>query len=187
MPKIRTFVAINLNTELKGEVEQVMQEFSHIREVRWLNSQQIHLTLKFLGGVEEGRLDEVFTGVERAALGCRPFEMSLRGLGVFPNLRRPRVVWVGVRTESDHLTRLAEDVDKTLAELGFPREERTFRPHITLGRVGKQLATASELSRVVEERADLSVGNMLVERVSVMKSTLSPQGAIYDQLKGFDL
>jgi RNA 2',3'-cyclic 3'-phosphodiesterase len=156
----------------------------HAAEVAWVATENLHITLKFLGGVEEGRLPDVRAALERAT-AVSAFEVEIRGLGAFPTATRARVLWAGAPA-APAFTRLAEDVDRALLALGFPAEARGFTPHVTLGRV-RQPRRDPALAQAIETAAARPFGRLLVERVSLMRSDLSPRGARYTELAAVPL
>lgn len=149
-------------------------------KVRWVRPEGIHLTLKFLGNVPTDRLDEIGDALHRACDGFGPLALTLADLGCFPNLRRPRVVWVGVHGDTDALGRLQASIEKHIAPLGFPTEKRRFSPHLTLGRVKR--ATRSEAQQLGQQIGGMDVGTvatMTARAVYLMRSDLKPTGAEY--------
>jgi 2'-5' RNA ligase len=149
------------------------------RDVAWVAGDNLHLTLKFLGGVETERLEALAGAVRAAAASCDPFELNVEGLGAFPSPSRPRVLWAGVHEGAGPAAELARRIDDALAPLGCAREARTFAAHVTLGRVREpraNLALAAALAR------DESFGRQRVERVTLMRSELSPRGARHSEL-----
>jgi 2'-5' RNA ligase len=155
-------------------------------EVVWVAPANFHLTVKFLGAVDIGRLPDVERALGDAVAGLSPFTLTLRGLGAFPSAARPRVIWAGTAQGAAELAGLAAHVERALSPLGFPPEDRPFSAHVTLGRVrtprrNPRLAEALAASTAVEL---LSVP---VERVSLMRSDLSPRGARYSELAAHPL
>lgn len=186
-PVVRAFVAVNLSENLVEAFRVLLSDLKNPRlDVKWIEPEKIHLTLKFLGNVEEASLESYWRALEEAVGGHSSFPMTLKGLGAFPNLRRPRVIWVGAFTPEDSLTKLQKAVEEAFIPLGFPAEERPFAPHLTLGRV-RTPKNLPQLSQSIQERQDFYIGEMKVQKVSFMKSTLTPKGAIYQELKGFPL
>lgn len=185
--QIRSFIAIELDQALLDGLINVQDELranEWADDVRWVRPEGIHLTLQFLGDVPAGRIQAISDGMTKAVAGIPPFTITAEGLGVFPNWRRPRVIWVGVGGETTPLHRLQEQIEKAMAELGFEPEGRPFHPHFTLGRVNPR-AGAGHRRRLGEALQGYSVqkiGQMLVDRVSLMCSQLNPKGAIYTQL-----
>jgi len=141
----------------------------------------LHLTLKFLGAVPEARIDSVAGALSEASLGACPFEARIRGLGAFPSAGRPRVIWAGVTEGAREMIELARCVDVALAALGFPRDERPFSPHVTLGRV-RQPGRNPALSDALGSATAREFGQMRVPSASLMRSELGPRGARYTEL-----
>ncbi len=149
---------------------------------KWVDPDTFHLTLKFLGDVEESRTAEIWESVSAALVGSEAFAIRFRGLSVFPNLRLPRVAWAGIDHGAAELHELARKVEEACSAHGFERERRPFRAHLTLGRA-RRPESNSALAGVIEGMADAELGETDVSRVLLMKSTLTPKGAIYDVLE----
>ncbi len=184
--EIRAFIAIELPDEVRrglAGLRRELQRDEH-RFVKWVDPEAIHLTLKFLGNIPSRRVTEIARAIEVAAKATAPFELDVSGLGVFPNLRQVRVLWVGIGGEVDRLKELQRGIDTELAALGFDREDRPFVPHLTLARV-RQGASPSD-RRSLAELVDTAVFEdkyeAKVETVSLMRSELTPAGAIYSRL-----
>ena len=152
------------------------------RLVRWVRPQGIHLTLKFLGEILASKVDTVSVAMVGACAAYAPFSLSIRGLGCFPNLRRPRVLWVGVEEPTGVLAALQRDVERALAPLGFPPETRPFSPHLTLGRVKGGARGKIEVLGDAVGRTKARVGEMPVAAIHLMRSDLLPGGAVYTAL-----
>ncbi|MGD2216117.1 MAG: RNA 2',3'-cyclic phosphodiesterase [Gemmatimonadales bacterium] len=177
---MRTFVAL---VPSEAEQARLADAAAGLREagfpIRWVRHENLHLTLKFLGEVSEERVREVCTAVDAAAAGVAPFAMAVGGFGAFPSLRRPQVVWVGVELEPT-LESLQTSLEGELAGLGFARESRAFRPHLTLGRARKHVSPKdfgglADLVNGLEYRDAFQIGSL-----DVVRSRLMPTGAIYD-------
>jgi 2'-5' RNA ligase len=189
---IRSFIAIELTQDLLDGLIKVQDELradEWTDEVRWVRRAGIHLTLKFLGDVPAGRIEAIGDGVAQALVGIHPFTVTAEGLGVFPNWRRPRVIWVGVGGDTEPLRVLQEQVEQAMAELGFEPERRPFHPHLTLGRVNQRAGSGYQrrLGEALQAHDVGMVGQMRVEEVSLMRSQLNPKGAIYTQLGAYAL
>jgi 2'-5' RNA ligase len=190
MTTLRTFIAIELDEKLRnslGRVQDQLREQVAPGSVRWVRPEGIHLTLKFLGDTPVEKVEGVKTALARAAAEVGPFTFTLAGLGCFPNTRQPTVVWVGLYEPSGALTRLRDAVEVDLAPLGFPTENRPFKPHLTLGRVQRtgsrrQPSAARGIGEVVAVTTIGSIGEMTVHMVSYIKSDLKPSGAVYTTL-----
>jgi RNA 2',3'-cyclic 3'-phosphodiesterase len=146
----------------------------------------LHLTVKFLGDVDEGRLEAIAGALTGAVAGAGAFDARVEGLGAFPSAARPRVVWAGVTVGAPAIGDLAGRVDEALAVLGFAREARPFSAHITLGRI-RQPGRAPALSEALCGAAGRPFGRLGVSRVSLMRSELSPRGARYTELAAVGL
>ena len=145
----------------------------------WVAPSNLHVTLKFLGRVDDGRVPALADGLRQSVGALRVFDVGVRHLGAFPSATRPRVIWAGLEDATGALATLAERIDACCADLGFERDSRAFAAHVTLGRVReprRQPRLADALTRAVE------FGRLRVERVSLMRSELSPRGARYSEL-----
>ncbi len=191
MAEIRAFVAIELPEEVKNELGNQISKLRSGREdsVKWVKPEGIHLTLKFLGNVSEQRILDVKNALSKSVVGKYPFELNLCEAGAFPNLKSPRVAWVGIAGDLQEITNLHTRIETALVTLGFPKERRGFSAHLTLGRV-KDKATK-------QERVELGSALGLVEMehhmpftvsgISLMQSVLMQSGAIYEQIAHFAL
>jgi 2'-5' RNA ligase len=183
---IRSFIAIDLSPEIIKNLEKLIGQIKgRLPElpIRWVPANKIHLTLKFLGDVSESNIEmlEKILGIE--ASNYPPFEISVGGLGAFPSIRRPRVIWVGVETP-DELTDFQQSIETETARLGYAREKRIFSPHLTLGRVSRN-ANAEEVRQIGEVLCNCKVGFLGATRVRAVhlyRSDLKPTGAVYTQL-----
>jgi len=188
---IRTFIAIELDPPFLRALAQIqsnLQVGAAARAARWVRPEGIHLTLQFLGDVAQDKLDAIYRAVSKACAPFAPFTLTLSALGCFPNLRRPRVIWVGVQDQGGQLAALQKAVERELSCLGYHPEERGFTPHLTLARVRQEArredieALAKLVSEAPRFPQTVSAVTMSVERVSVMKSDLQPSGAVYTEM-----
>ena len=184
---MRLFVAVNLPDQVRQAAWQAAAPLrSKGYPVKWVDSEALHVTLKFLGEVEPQRQSEIVRAIESAVVGSRIFQLAVGGFGAFPNDRRPRVVWIGCEAVAA-LELIQHRVEQEMHELGFPVEGRPFRPHLTLGRV-KRGARASDLAgfdsaiRQVEFQGDVAV-----ESIDLMQSELARTGARYTVLRAVTL
>jgi 2'-5' RNA ligase len=178
---VRCFVAVECGgDELTAKftaVRRVLEATS--ADIKFVEPENIHFTLKFLGEIEPSLVEQVSRVVKET--GFQPFSTRIEEVGVFPNLRRPRVVWAGITDGVSQLAEVWKDVDVKLSRLGFERERRGFSPHITIGRV----RSGSNRDRLVEGLSTLSdyvFGDLHVDRIVLKKSTLTPRGPIYTTL-----
>ncbi|MBU2489272.1 MAG: RNA 2',3'-cyclic phosphodiesterase [Proteobacteria bacterium] len=178
MPEtFRAFIAVSLPAEIRAVLGRMRDRFmSSGLDVRCVSPESMHLTLKFLGDVGKGRGPEILAAMERAVAGVRPFPLSVRGAGVFPGFSNPRVVWVGLAGDFQPLAGLAARLEEELSALGFAPEARRFSPHITLGRARVKLPMDRTL-KAVESLADMGSEPFFVDRLTLYRSELSPQGA----------
>ena len=183
---IRTFVAIELPPAVQQGLLQVQQRLKQGRPpVRWVAPDKIHITLNFLGEIPAEKVPGVGEAAARAAAAAVPFEVDALGIGVFPNPRRPRVVWVGLEGELNALRALQAGLTHELAALGFPPEDRPFSPHLTLGRVRQHAGPAEvqALGEAVTRVAVPSLGRWQVQEIRVIRSDLRPEGPLYTALR----
>lgn len=186
MAVFRAFIPIELPEEIRASLVQVADRLKARLEdvpIRWVPAENIHLTLKFLGDVSNSNYDLLTKILVAEAHNHQPFEMSVGGLGAYPNLRRPRVIWVGVEAPNEMLV-LQRSIDTETARLGYATEKRGFAPHLTLGRVSRN-ATAHQIRALSTVLQDSQVGFLGVARVHAIhlyKSELKPGGAVYTRL-----
>ncbi len=189
---IRTFIAIPLTPELTNELDALQRTLKRTTPdgcVRWVPPTNIHLTLHFLGDILLERVDPVREALGVVARNVPPFEFTAGELGAFPNLRRPRVIWVGVQDPTSWLGLLHATVNEALAKLGFKPETRRFSPHLTLGRVRRR-AESRDVRALGETIAGMEVGTLgrvPVRELIFFKSELKPTGAEYTRLDTFEL
>jgi 2'-5' RNA ligase len=186
MEQIRSFVAIELPAEVKNGLKQVRDTLSAGNQTtaKWVDSENIHLTLKFLGNVQADKLPAISQAVQDAADQVTSFELMLNGLGAFPNSKNVQVVWIGLNGQLDVLQTLYKGLEDNLESLGFPPEGRPFRPHLTLARV-RDNASPQEKQNLGDLISQTKVECNLkiqVESLSLMKSQLTRAGAIYSCL-----
>jgi 2'-5' RNA ligase len=191
MEPIRAFIAIELPSQIKASLSQLQDTLRKSRSasVKWVDTEGIHLTLKFLGNVDEGEIPALKEALSEAVEGIVPFNLALGNPGAFPNIQAPRVVWVGVVGELEWLNTLHNNVERVLIPLGFSAEQRAFSPHLTLGRV-RDDASSDERRRLGEKVSLLKAEgecSFKVDSLSLMRSTLTRGGAIYSRLASFEL
>jgi 2'-5' RNA ligase len=184
---IRSFLAIELPKPILRKIEEVQGDLrSTHAEVRWINPEKIHLTLKFFGNIEESRIESIFKSIEEPIRSTLPFSLKVRGVGAFPNLKNPRVIWMGLVEGREVLISFQEQMEIQLKKIGFQPEDRPFHPHLTLGRM-KSSRGKEELVRGMEKHKEEEFGDFQVERVVLFKSDLRPTGPIYTLLKEMKL
>lgn len=179
----RSFLAIELTDPIIKKIEEVQKDLkSTLAEIRWMSPEKIHLTLKFFGNIEESKIDSISKSITELIQNTTPFSLEVRGVGAFPNLRNPRVIWIGVVDREKILFTLQEAIEIQLEKIGFQREDRPFHPHLTLGRM-KSSRGKEELTRRLEKYKEMEFGSFQAERMILFKSDLKPSGPIYTPLR----
>jgi RNA 2',3'-cyclic 3'-phosphodiesterase len=179
---MRCFIAVELDETIKDRIEAAQKLFKNLGgKVGWCNRGQMHLTLKFLGEVSDDLIPKAVEALKAAVAETAPFEMTVEGLGAFPPSGQPRVLWVGVR-KCPPLFELQERIEKQFNPLGFPREDRGFSPHLTLGRVRERIDTKTCLA-VLTQQKNFFAGTQQVGKVILLSSTLSSTGAVYTSIE----
>lgn len=194
---MRAFVAIDLDADARKALiraqeqakDSTMRELSRSApevRIQWVRPDSIHLTLKFLGEIADARVEEIQRALAPSIQAQARFSLQVGGFGVFPDLRAPRVLWVGIsgqREQTSTLARLAGDVNSGLDALGFLREARPFSPHLTLARIKER---SREVGRALAESGLMtqteSFGSLKVDAVALIRSDLKPSGAVYTRL-----
>lgn len=190
METIRTFIAIVLPEPVIRQLAQVQRNLERQappESVRWVKSEGIHLTLKFLGDTPVGKLDAIQAALAAVASQASPCAFTVGGLGCFPNARRPRVIWVGIQPVGEELASLQRAVERAMKPLGFPPEGRDFTPHLTLGRVRDRIPPAdlSRLGALVSSTDIGTLGEVQTRSFALIQSVLKPSGAEYTPLAEF--
>jgi len=186
MSVLRAFIAVDLPKDLHQKIKNVSDEVQEIlagKPVRWVAVPKIHLSIKFLGDVSEKNIPMISGLIQAEADKHKVFELSIGGFGVFPNLTRPRVIWVGVEAEEE-LFHLQHGIEGEMTRLGYPPDVRKFNPHLTLGRVSRN-AAPPEIREISELLRNFKVGFLGAARISeiaLFRSDLKPGGAVYTRL-----
>jgi len=148
-------------------------------EVRWVEPQNLHITLKFLGDISLNDLPQLIRAVTQCTSRTDSFDLTLQGVGAFPNRESPKTIWLGCREGSHELIQLADSIDVSLFPLGYPKESRRFSPHLTIGRVKKLV---QGLASVFDTQKDHLFGSCSIGEVQIVSSDLTRRGPIYDEL-----
>ena len=189
--QIRSFVAIELPEEAREGLARLRKELERDEHkfVKWVDPRGVHLTLKFLGNIPSKRVAEITEAIEEAVQGISPFRLEISGLGAFPGLRQARVFWVGIGGEVDKLSKLQQNLDSAFAALGFAKVERSFVPHLTLARIrqGASPLERKSFGELVGSAIFKDKYHIKVEAINLMRSQLTPTGAIYTCLSAVEL
>jgi len=186
MSLLRSFIAIELPAQV---CDAIQKQTTRLRQtlgddlVRWIPTQNMHLTLKFLGDINTSHLEFLKQLLAREADSHPQFNLQLGGLGSFPNSRKPRLLWIGIQTPTG-LASLQKSIEAGTTRLGYEQEERAFSPHLTIGRV-RQTVSPQELQKIRTALDTIQLGNIGIARVDsvhLFKSDLQPSGSIYTKL-----
>jgi 2'-5' RNA ligase len=189
---IRLFIAVDIPDaarEALGKLQSQLNGRDHSRAVRWSSISGMHLTLKFLGDTPPARLPDIEAAMAQAVQGVAPFDLNVEGVGCFPDMRKPRVVWAGCSGDVASLHKLRDAVERTVSPLGFPTEDRPFSPHLTIARA-RQEASRDALSELGRGVAALDVGILAswpVHEIALFRTEFTPSGAVYTALSSAPL
>lgn len=185
MSQIRAFLAIDLDDDLKPKINRIIKEFKKTdARIKYVELTNLHLTLKFFGDIDTDGLDLLEEAISNVVSQFDSFKIKIKGCGAFPNTNRIKVIWVGI--DDDAIIKdLHDSLDKEFVRLGFD-EDRKFSTHLTIGRM-KSAKSKNKVKSTIEEFGDVEVGEMEVTHITLKKSTLTPAGPIYEDLKIFEL
>lgn len=182
MTVIRTFIAVLIAEDIREKISEAQEALKKLApKINWVVPGNFHVTLKFIGNIREDQLPDLCSAIEKAVEGLKPFDISFGSLGAFPNPRNARIVWAGINEGAKALSELASAIEDELAELGFERENRPFRAHITIGRV-KDSKNLGGLAEGIKEINAQDLGTQRVESVSIMQSELLRESPKYSPL-----
>ena len=179
---IRAFIAIELPGKIVSSIGKIQERMAvYGFRIRWIRPDNIHLTLKFLGDIETASINEIRRVMDESVRGQAPISLKAKGIGVFPGIKRPRVIWVGISGQLDLLVGLHKTLDEKLEAIGFPKENRPFRGHLTLGRV-KAKIDPKKFGDTLNELGGFESESFVADRIILFKSELKPTGAVYTKL-----
>ena len=180
---IRAFLAVEIPPDIKDRIREIQRGLTPlVRDIRWTRPEGIHLTLKFFGNISNDDIPCISRVIERKTRDTAPIVLQVKELGVFPGPGRPRVLWIGMQGEIDRLSRLQGEIESDLQECGFQREERRFTPHLTLGRAKSQKKMFTSIANVLTDKETYHAGQFGVRGLTLFKSDLKPEGAVYTKL-----
>ncbi|MBI4429591.1 MAG: RNA 2',3'-cyclic phosphodiesterase [Ignavibacteriales bacterium] len=185
MPHLRCFISLPTSEEVKQRFSEIQSKLKEAQaDVKWDSPEKFHITLKFLGNSEQSAIDSLSAKLEMLPQNVSYIRALYHSVGAFPNIQRPRVIWVGIE-HNEELQKLQGDIESLCAEFGYEREEREFHPHITLGRVkgNKNLHRLTEMLKTVTLEPIQARSNEIL----LMRSDLRPGGSVYTILKSFPL
>ncbi len=185
MSQVRAFLAIDLDDDLKPKINKIIREFKQIdTKIKYVELTNLHLTLKFFGDIDTDGLELLQGTIANVVSEFKPFKINIKGCGAFPNTNHIKVIWVGIE-DDEILNELHDRLDEEFIRLGFDKDKK-FSTHLTMGRM-KSAKNKSKVKDTIDKFGDFEIGEMEVNCISLKKSTLTPSGPIYDDLKKFDL
>ena len=180
MSKFRGFIAIDIESNKKLiEFENEIKKTG--ADLKLVEPENVHITLKFLGDTEEELLEEIKNIIKKSVEGMEPFTIKLKGTGVFPNQNYIKVVWIGIES-GEPIGEIAQKIDNQTVKIGFEKEKRGFSPHLTIARV-KNSKNKDRLLQVLEKYRDVEFADIKIEAIKLKKSDLTPSGPIYTDLQ----
>jgi len=186
--EIRSFLAFELPVDIKKTAIRVAGEIRDSGlDVRWVKAENIHLTMVFLGNVKAEEIEGIEEEVRNVCPGYGSFDIALKGMGCFPNRRRPRVLWVSLDGDIERMSHFRDDLQRALKAFGIKEEKRPFKPHLTLGRFRSTRKMGSRLEELLSEYAALESPAESLNELYLFKSDLKPGGAVYTKLKSWPL
>jgi 2'-5' RNA ligase len=185
---IRSFLAFELPPDIKRMIKDISEDIRRTRlDLKWVKVDNIHLTVVFMGNIRSEDVRAIGEEAGDVCVGFEPFEIALKGLGVFPNTRRPRVLWLGLEIETERISSFRDSLQKRLLDFGVREEKRAFTPHLTLGRFRKPERHDPLQGDIISRYADIKGPVGRLEELVMFKSELRPGGAEYTKLKAFPL
>ena len=184
---IRCFIAIEIPEPIQNRLVRIQEMLrKQIQKASWVKPGNIHLTLKFLGDIAPDDLGSIGRALEAATNGHHSFSLQIGGVGAFPALARPRVIWVGVKAGSERVSSLAQDINSALNNRGFAVDTKKFNPHLTIGRL-KEKVNLSRYANEYRQYDRINGAEMTVNTISLIQSQLHSKGAIYSTLQSYSL
>jgi len=175
---VRSFIAIPCPDELKDKIVEIQSKIPSFCDAKLVERENIHSTLKFLGDVDDNKIEEIKKQLEFAK-NLNEFKISLKGLGVFPNENYIRVIWIGVN-EPEKIVEIQKQIDENLSSLGF-KKEKDFHPHFTIARI-KSVTDKFGLKNFIKENSSKEFGSFMTKEVHLMESKLTPNGPVYSRI-----
>ncbi len=179
---IRTFIGFELPEKIRSFIANIQEGLkSDGFDTRWVRPKNIHLTLKFLGNINKDDTQKVGAAIFKSAADYAPIALAVKGIGAFPGINRPRVLWIGIRGQIDMLIQLQKSLDDKLEKIGFPKENRPFKGHLTLARVKGQINQA-KLINAIKKYGEFESESFVADNIILFKSDLKSTGAVYTKL-----
>jgi 2'-5' RNA ligase len=184
---MRTFLAIEIEPYIKNKIEESQEiiEDSESSNIKFVEVENIHLTLKFFGEIDDTRIEQITDIVNQSIKDKETYTFKVVNIGAFPNIYNPRVIWTGIKDKNNTTVKLIEELDKKFNKIGF-KKEKNYVPHITIGRV-KSISDKAKLSQTLKKLNKKYHGKMEVKKIYLKSSKLTPNGPIYKNIKEFNL
>jgi len=183
---LRSFIAVDISQE--EIVEKLVKIQSYLKNtnahMKLVEPENFHITLKFLGEISPSDVNLISNVLKKILADEVQFEISIEGIGAFPTMTKPRVVWVGIKEGGEALRRIANKITHELRKVGIKGDEKEFHPHVTLARIKR---SSSDLVRILRNLESVKIGSIIVSRIRLKRSTLTPQGPIYSTIAEFPL
>lgn len=184
---IRSFIAFELPEEMRQSISALLDRLRSFQlKARWIRPENIHLTLKFLGRINPAQFEPVVRVMQDAVKGVAPFDLTAKGVGLFPGVNRPRVIWVGLSGRKEVLIQIQGVLQDRLYSIGYQKEDRPFQGHLTLGRF-KERVNPMELSKALDALGSFESPPFVLDRITLFQSELKPSGAVYTTLSSVHL
>lgn len=185
MSQLRAFLAIDIDEDLKAKIYRIIKEFKKIdANIKYVDLENLHLTLKFFGDIDTEGINLLSSKISEVVGNFDNFNVKIKGCGAFPNTNRIKVIWLGLE-DDEIVKRLHDELDKEFVKLGFDKDKK-FSSHLTIGRM-KSAKGKAKVKSTIEEFDEVEIGEMSVDKIILKKSTLTPQGPIYEDLEIFEL
>ena len=185
MSQLRAFLAIDIDEDLKAKIYKVIKEFKQIdANIKYVDLENLHLTLKFFGDIDTEGIDLLSSKISDVVNDFGSFKIKIKGCGAFPNTKRIIVIWLGLE-DDETVKKFHDELDKEFVKLGFDKDKK-FSSHLTIGRM-KSAKGKNKVKSTIEQYEEVDIGEMSVDKIILKKSTLTPQGPIYEDLEIFEL
>lgn len=182
---MRSFIGIDIPRSIAEGLREIQEEIKNVSNVKLVEPENMHITLKFLGEIQESKVTEIGRRLEKIGKEFKSFNVRLRGTGCFPSLKYIRIVWIGVEEGAMEILGIQRRIDDELKSIGFKKEKK-FHPHLTIARV-KNYRAKKELASLIESKKDIEVGEFKVREINFKKSTLTKKGPVYEDLLNIPL
>lgn len=185
MSQLRAFLAIDIDEDLKAKIYKIVRQFGQIdANIKYVEMENLHLTLKFFGDIDTEGIEVLSSKISSVVSNFDKFNVKIKGCGAFPNKNRIKVIWLGL--DGDEIVKkLHDELDKEFVKLGFDKDKK-FSTHLTIGRM-RSGKNKDKVKSKIQDFAEVEIGEMAVDKIILKKSTLTPQGPIYEDLELFEL